>query len=74
MPYYNNAYDLLKDKICNPRTSINESGKMYSNFEEAKFEEAKSYYLSNKSQSVSEEINKLHEIIDFVYLGRESIM
>ena len=38
---YNNVYDLLIDKIEDDRTSMNESGKMYS-----QFEEAKKYYLS----------------------------
>lgn len=32
---YNNMYDLLYDKIKDSRTFINESGKMYTNFEEA---------------------------------------
>ena len=30
---YNNVYDLLIDKIEDDRTSMNESGKMYSQFE-----------------------------------------
>lgn len=67
LPNYNNVYSLLKDKIEDPRTSVNESGKMYSNFEQAK-----SYYLANKSERESKEINELREIIDFVYLGREA--
>lgn len=32
---YNNMYDLLYAKISNPRTSIDESGKMYKSFEKA---------------------------------------
>ena len=65
LPNYNNVYSLLKDKIENPRTSVNESGKMYS-----KFEEAKSYWLSNRSSSDQLEVEELNELIDFVYLGR----
>ena len=66
---YSNVYDLLKDKITDSRTSVNESGKMYSTFEEAK-----SYYLANRSEGESKEINELREIIDFVYLGREALV
>ncbi|MFC2400634.1 MAG: hypothetical protein ACFNND_02895 [Streptococcus sobrinus] len=66
---YSNVYDLLKDKVIDSRTSVNESGKMYSNFEQAK-----SYYLANRSEGESKEINELREIIDFVYLGREALV
>ena len=58
---YSNVYDLLKDKVIDPRTSVNESGKMYSNFEQAKkcyennnvltssnIEEAKEFYNAVK--------------------------
>ncbi|EFX94564.1 hypothetical protein HMPREF9398_0582 [Streptococcus sanguinis VMC66] len=63
---YNNVYDLLIDKIEDDRTSINESGKMYS-----QFEEAKKYYIKNRSMNSNKELNDLHEIMDFVYLGRK---
>lgn len=63
---YNNVYDLLIDKIEDDRTSINESGKMYS-----QFEEAKNYYIKNRSMNSNKELNDLHEIMDFVYLGRK---
>ena len=63
---YNNVYDLLIDKIEDDRTSINESGKMYS-----RFEEAKKYYIKNRSMNSNKELNDLHEIMDFVYLGRK---
>ena len=36
LPRFDNVYDLLKSKIEDPNTSINEKGKLYSNFEEAK--------------------------------------
>ena len=63
---YNNVYDLLIDKIEDDRTSMNESGKMYS-----QFEEAKKHYIKNRSKNSNKELNDLHEIMDFVYLGRK---
>lgn len=63
---YNNVYDLLIDKIEDDRTSMNESGKMYS-----QFEEAKKYYIKNRSKNSNKELNDLHEIMYFVYLGRK---
>lgn len=65
---YNNVYDLLVDKVKDIRTSINESGKMYSNFEEAK-----RYYQNNKHEDSTEELSRLHSLMDFVYLGRKSM-
>lgn len=67
---YSNMYDLLYAKISDPRTSVNESGKMYKNFEEAI--EYYRNYRSNVTQSGSEEIAKLHSLMDFVYLGRKA--
>lgn len=69
LPNYNNVYSLLMDKLKDPRTSANESGKMYS-----EFEKAKTYYLSNRSDTEGEEINRLRDLIDFVYLGREALV
>lgn len=66
LPNYNNVYSLLMDKLKDPRTSANESGKMYS-----EFEKAKTYYLSNRSDTEGEEIDRLRDLMDFVYLGRE---
>jgi hypothetical protein len=43
---YNNAYDLLYSKICDPNTSVNEKGKLYSNFEEAKEHYKKNNFLT----------------------------
>ena len=63
---YNNVYDLLIDKIEDDRTSMNESGKMYS-----QFEEVKKHYIKNRSKNSNKELNDLHEIMDFVYLGRK---
>lgn len=67
---YDNMYDLLYAKISDPRTSVNESGKMYRSFEEA-IEHYKKY-KSGVSHNSSEEIKKLHSLMDFVYLGRKS--
>lgn len=69
LPNYNNVYSLLMDKLKDPRTSANESGKMYS-----EFEKAKTYYLSNRSDTEGEEINRLRDLMDFVYLGREALV
>lgn len=63
-------YDLLYDKISDPRTSINESGKMYRSFEEV-IEYYKNY-KRHMLQINSEEITKFHSLMDFVYLGRKS--
>lgn len=66
---YDNMYDLLYAKICDNRTSINESGKMYKNFEEAKehyIEEVKKYSdISDK---------EFLDLMEFAYIGRKSIL
>lgn len=67
---YSNMYDLLYSKISDARTSVNESGKMYKDFEEA-IEHYRNY-KSSIMQSNSEDIKKLHSLMDFVYLGRKS--
>jgi len=67
---YDNMYDLLYDKIEDDRTSVNESGKMYNNFESAI-----NHYKGYKSlniQNYSEEVTTLHSLVDFVFLGRKS--
>lgn len=64
---FNNMYDLLKNKIDDRNTSINESGKLYNNLSEAKkyFENAKkSFKLEPK------EILELLYLLEFCYLGR----
>lgn len=66
---FSNMYDLLYSKISADETSINESGKMYSNFEESIVYYKN--YKSNMDQNTSEELEKLHSLMDFVYLGRE---
>ena len=66
---FSNMYDLLYSKISADETSINESGRMYSNFEEAKVYYKE--YKNNMGQNTSEELEKLHPLMDFVYLGRE---
>ncbi|MBU3175240.1 hypothetical protein KPL47_02540 [Clostridium estertheticum] len=67
---YDNMYDLLYDKIKDPRTSVNESGKMYKSFEEAikHYNAYKGINISNNS----EEVVIFHSLMDFVYLGRKS--
>ena len=67
---YSNMYDLLYSKINDDRTSINESGKMYRSFEDAIVHYRK--YKSSIAQYGSEEIENLHSLMDFVYLGRKS--
>lgn len=65
--YFDNVYDLLKNKIDDPRTSVNEMGKLYDSFESAI-----TYYRMKKHPDSNSEIKELHSIIDFVYIGRES--
>lgn len=64
---YHNMYDLLYEKIKDPRTSMNESGKMYKTFEEAV--EHYTNYQKNTNQTDSEEMAKFHSLMEFVYLG-----
>lgn len=66
---YDNMYDLLLSKINDPRTSVNESGKMYKSFEEA-VEHYKNYKKENIASTSSEEMATLCSLMDFVYLGR----
>lgn len=66
---FSNMYDLLYSKISADETSINESGKMYKSFEEAVVYYKN--YKGNMDQNTSEELEKLHPLMDFVYLGRE---
>ncbi len=66
---YDNMYDLLLSKINDPRTSVNESGKMYKSFEEA-VEHYKNYKKENITPNSSEEMAVLCSLMDFVYLGR----
>ena len=66
---YDNMYDLLLSKINDPRTSVNESGKMYKSFEEA-VEHYKNYKKENIASTSSEEMAVLCSLMDFVYLGR----
>lgn len=68
LPNYDNVFDLLVDKVKDNQTSINEAGKMYSNFEEAKI-----HYQINRHENSTEKLKKLHSLMDFVYLGRISI-
>lgn len=67
---YNNMYDLLYAKITDPRTSINESGKMYKSFEEAI--EHYNNYKRNMIRDNSKEMMTFYSLMDFVYLGRKA--
>lgn len=62
-----NMYDLLINKVNDPRTSLNENGKLYKNFEEAKL-----YFEMFKTDpsNESKELRKLQDLMEFVYLGR----
>lgn len=66
---FNSIYDLLKDKINDKNTAINESGKMYSNFEQAKI-----YYIMNESNKIYEtdECNEMNSLIYFTFMGRKN--
>lgn len=66
---YDNMYDLLLSLINDPRTSVNESGKMYKSFEEA-VKHYKNYKKGNITTNSSEEMSELCSLMDFVYLGR----
>lgn len=65
---FNNMYDLLLDKINDPNTSVNERGKMYSNFEEAVeyFNKRIPFYESTSAYS------DFSSLISFVFLGRKT--
>lgn len=67
LPLFSNIYDLLRDKVDDPNTSVNEKGKMYRTFEEAI-----ENYSKYRSQDTTEELIELHSIMDFVYSGRKS--
>lgn len=67
---YNNMYDLLYAKITDPRTSINESGKMYKSFEEAI--EHYNNYKRDMIRDNSKEMMTFYSLMDFVYLGRKA--
>ena len=65
---YENIYDLLYAKISDRKTSINESGKMYKNFEEAI--EHYNREIKNYSKTLDKEF---YDLMDFVYIGRRSV-
>lgn len=67
---YNNMYDLLHAKISDTRTSVNESGKMYKNFEEAV--EHYNDYKSRMIYNTSKEMTMFYSLMDFVFLGRKT--
>jgi len=67
---FTNLYELLEDKINDPRTSVNESGKLYKSFEEALV----FYKQIRETYANIQETKSLLELMDFVYIGRrESI-
>lgn len=68
---FDNMYDLLLDKINDENTSMNESGKMYSTFEEA-IEHYNNFKITHPQTINSEEFASFHSLMEFVYLGRIS--
>lgn len=60
---YDNAYDLLKDKLKACQYLINESGKMYKNFEEAV------YYYRNEIEKYDELDVEYYDLLNFVFIG-----
>lgn len=67
---YDNMYELLKSKISDPGTSVNESGKLYKSFEEAIDHHKKC--KGDVMPDCTEEMATLCSLMDFVYLGRKS--
>ena len=65
---YDNMYDLLHTKIRDNRTSMNESGKMYKNFEEAK-----DYYHKEVKKYSDISDKEFLDLMEFAYIGRKSI-
>lgn len=63
---FKNVYELCEDKIRRVGNVINKRGALYT-----KFEQAKKYYEEYHSEGTSDETQKLHSIIDLVYLGRK---
>lgn len=53
---FNNAYDLLESKISHPATSLNEKGKLYSTFEEAKKHYKENNVLTSKNIEEAERL------------------
>lgn len=66
---YDNMYDLLYAKICDNRTSINETGKMYKNFEEAK-----EHYIDEVKKYSDISDKDFLDLMEFAYIGRKSIL
>ena len=66
---YDNMYDLLYAKICDNRTSINESGKMYKNFEETK-----EHYIAEVKKYIDISDKEFLDLMEFAYIGRKSIL
>ena len=64
---FNNMYDLLYAKISDLRTSVNERGKMYSNFEQAV------KYYNDRTQIIedTEAYRDFSSLMCFVFLGRK---
>lgn len=64
-----NAYELCLEKIGPVSAQIEDNGLLYK-----EFEEAKAFYLNNKKQHpMTSELISLHDLMDFVYIGRKVI-
>ncbi len=71
---YDNIYDLLKEKIENSNTSINEAGKLYGNFEEALnyYKRIIPHYVNNNLFENDKALTEINELIQFTYIGVKS--
>lgn len=66
MPF-KNSFELCLDKINKVSDLLQEKGKLYETFEQAI-----SYFQKQKNETNSPELTELHNIMEFVYLGRDS--
>ncbi len=69
---HENIYDLLKCKIKDKSTSINECGKLYGNFEEAisHYQSQINLYYFYDLFNGNEELTQINSLIQFAYIGR----
>lgn len=63
---FKNTYELCLHKINEVSDYINKKGKLYEDFEQAV-----SYYKSYRAKDTFSELQELHDIMEFVYLGRK---
>lgn len=70
---FSNIYELLKSKINNKKTAINESGKLYANYEEALkfFKQRINDYEQVKNYKRDDALEQMIDLIKFAYIGRK---